>query len=88
MREGSGGVTASEVQAGSPCFGAVLDIDSYVSFDSEGVSEESTGFGEHPRPLPVGHQDDPTEGTQEANQLVGVKRDVPGTDFVLRLSER
>src|ERR1700722_16833914 len=71
-------IVGSAVAARLEHLGPVADVDRHVAGDAECVTQDPTCRVEETLPRLVLHQDDPAEGTQQPDELVGVECHLPG----------
>ncbi len=89
VRETPGSQSPNAVVAARlPHLGPVADVDRHVAGDAEHVAQGHPRRLEEPLPGLVLHQEDPAEGAQQPDELVGVQGDVPGDHRLLGLIER
>jgi hypothetical protein len=79
--------SSSADSAGSPRVGAECHVDSNVALDTKELAEEPARFSDYPLASFFGHRDNPTQGAQQSDHVVGVERDIPSERFVVRSVE-
>lgn len=71
----------------APGFGSKSNVDRDLALDTQQLTQDAAGLVEETKTILLWHDNDPTERSEQSDELIGCECDVPGLRSMLGLIE-